>query len=56
VVRDMTETEELAMVKERISITLPKYCVEWLDKQVETRTYATRSHAIELLIIKEMKA
>jgi len=51
----MTKTEELGMVKERVSITLPKFCVEWLDKKVEDRIYATRSHAIEVLIIKEMK-
>jgi len=43
------------MAKERITITLPKPCLEWLDKQVEARTYANRSHAIEILILEKIK-
>jgi len=43
------------MGKDRITITLPKPCLEWLDKQVEARTYANRSHAIEVLILEKMK-
>jgi len=49
------KSEELEMVRERVSITLPKECIEWLDNQVESRTYHNRSHAIEVLILKEMK-
>jgi len=44
-----------AMPRERISITLPKECVEWLDRQVEARKYFSRSHAIEVLILEAMK-
>jgi len=44
-----------AMPRERISITLPKECVEWLDKKVEARKYFSRSHAIEVLILEAMK-
>lgn len=43
------------MVRERISVTLPKECVEWLDKKVKERIYASRSHAIEVLILEAMK-
>ena len=48
-------SEELTMVRERLSITLPKECVDWVDEKVKARTYASRSHAIEVLILKEMK-
>ena len=44
-----------AMPRERISITLPKECVEWLDRQVEARKYFSRSQAIEVLILEAMK-
>lgn len=48
-------TEGVQMARERLSITLPKLCIEWIDRQVESRTYHNRSHAIEVLILKEMK-
>ncbi len=38
-----------------ISVTLPKEAVEWIDKKVEERTYANRSHAIEVLILEAKK-
>ena len=43
------------MPRTPISITLPKECVNWLDRKVESRTYANRSHAIEVLILDAMK-
>lgn len=49
------KSEEKEMVRQAISITLPKKCVEWLDRKVESRIYANRSHAIELLILEAMK-
>ena len=49
------KTEESEVVRERVSITLPKECVEWLDGKVESRVYANRSHAIEVLILEAMK-
>jgi Arc/MetJ-type ribon-helix-helix transcriptional regulator len=49
------EIEGEGMVRERVSITLPKECVEWIDKKVESRIYANRSHAIEVLILEAMK-
>lgn len=48
-------TEEIEMPRQAISITLPKECVDWVDEKVKERTYASRSHAIEVLILKEMK-
>lgn len=48
-------TEEKEVVRQPISITLPKECVTWIDKKVESRTYANRSHAIEVLILDAMK-
>ena len=43
------------MVRERVSITLPKECIAWIDKRIESRVYANRSHAIEVLILQVMK-
>ena len=49
------ESEVNIMIRERLSITLPKDCVEWLDRQVEARKYFSRSHAIEVLILEAIK-
>jgi Arc/MetJ-type ribon-helix-helix transcriptional regulator len=49
------ESEAAGMVRERVSITLPKECIAWIDKKVETRTYANRSHALEVLVLEAMK-
>ena len=49
------KSEVEAMARTRISITLPQECVDWMDKQVEDRKYFSRSHALEVLILKEMK-
>ena len=43
------------MVRVPTSITLPKESLEWLDKKVQSRVYANRSHAIEVLILEAMK-
>lgn len=43
------------MARHPISITLPTECIEWIDKQVESRKYHNRSHAIEVLILEKMK-
>jgi metal-responsive CopG/Arc/MetJ family transcriptional regulator len=49
------ESEVNIVIRERLSITLPKDCVEWLDRQVEVRKYFSRSHAIEVLILEAIK-
>ncbi|MFQ6068302.1 MAG: ribbon-helix-helix domain-containing protein [Candidatus Bathyarchaeia archaeon] len=43
------------IARQPISIILPKECIEWIDKKVESRIYANRSHAIEVLILDAMK-
>ena len=48
------KTEEIEMVRDRVSITLPKECIEWVDRKVEARTYHNRSHALEVLILEKM--
>jgi Arc/MetJ-type ribon-helix-helix transcriptional regulator len=48
--------EVSTVIRERLSITLPKDCVEWLDSKVEARKYFSRSHAIEVLILDAMKS
>lgn len=49
------KSEVESMVRTRISITLPQNLVDWMDKQVEARKFFSRSHAIEVLILKEMQ-
>lgn len=43
------------MARERVSITLPKECLGWIDNKIESRTYANRSHAFEVLVLEAMK-
>jgi len=45
----------IEMVRERVSITLPKEIVEWIDKKIQSRIYANRSHAIEVIILEAIK-
>lgn len=51
----MEKAEVDEVPRERLSITLPRECLQWIDKKVEARTYANRSHAIEVLILEKMK-
>ena len=37
-------------MKKRISITLDKELLDWLDKKIKEKTFANRSHGIEYLI------
>jgi Arc/MetJ-type ribon-helix-helix transcriptional regulator len=39
------------MPKVRIQVTIRDDIVKWMDKQVETRKYASRSHAIEYAVL-----
>jgi len=41
-------------MKNRITITLNKEILNWLDKKIEDRIFATRSHGFELLIKQKM--
>lgn len=37
-------------MKERITVTLDKDLLEWIDKRIEEKIFANRSHALEFLI------
>jgi len=41
--------------RERVSITLPRECVKWIDEKIGSRIYANRSHAVEVLVLEAMK-
>jgi metal-responsive CopG/Arc/MetJ family transcriptional regulator len=48
-------TIENDMPKARITISISKDVLEWLDKQVAERTFKDRSHAIEKIVYDKMK-
>ena len=37
-------------MKERITITIDKELLEWLDKHIKKKVFANRSHGFEFLI------
>ena len=37
-------------MKERITITIDKELLGWLDKKVAEKVFATRSHGLEFLV------
>lgn len=43
------------MVKERITITVNKTLLRWIDQKIKSFDFASRSHGIESLIAKEIK-
>ena len=43
-------------MKERITITLDKALLAWLDKKIEEKIFANRSHGFEYLIMSEVKS
>jgi len=51
----MESKVENQVVRERVSITLPKDVLEWIDKQVQDGTYYNRSHAVESCMKQKMK-
>ena len=42
-------------MKERITLTLDKELLEWLDKKIEDKIFANRSHGFEFLIMEMLK-
>ncbi len=42
-------------MKERITITLDKEILDWLDKKIDERVFANRSHGFEFLIAQQIK-
>lgn len=41
-------------MKERITITLDKELLDWLDKKITEKVFANRSHGLEFLIKDKM--
>ncbi|MBW2970527.1 ribbon-helix-helix domain-containing protein [Candidatus Woesearchaeota archaeon] len=41
--------------KERITISIDRELLEWLDKKVAKHIYANRSHGFEFLIAREIE-
>ena len=42
-------------MKERITITIDKELLEWIDKNVVNKVFANRSHGLEFLIMQRYK-
>ena len=42
-------------MKERITITIDKELLNWLDKNIKNKIFANRSHGFEYLINKSKK-
>jgi Arc/MetJ-type ribon-helix-helix transcriptional regulator len=43
------------MVKKRLQVTVREDIVDWIDRQIETLRFASRSHAIEYALLQIMK-
>jgi metal-responsive CopG/Arc/MetJ family transcriptional regulator len=42
-------------MKERITITIDKGLLKWLDENVASKVFANRSHGLEFLVVQEAK-
>ena len=42
-------------MKERITITIDKELLKWLDEKVNEKIFANRSHGLEFLIMQEKR-
>ena len=42
-------------MKEKITITINKKLLEWLDAKINEKIFANRSHGFEYLIAREME-
>lgn len=43
-------------MKERITITIDKELLGWLDRKIDEKVFANRSHGLEFLIKRRMEA
>ena len=43
------------MVKKRLQVTIREDIVKWIDREVETLRFASRSHAIEYALLQLMR-
>jgi len=42
----------MEIMKAKMSVTVDKKLVEWIDRRVETQRFRNRSHAVELALMK----
>ncbi len=42
-------------MKERVTVSLDKEILDWIDQKIKERVFANRSHAIEFLAAKKME-
>ena len=42
-------------MKERITISVDRELIAWIDKRISERIFANRSHALEFLVLQTMK-
>ena len=42
-------------MKAKISVTVDKKIVDWIDERVETQRFRNRSHAVELALMEYIK-
>lgn len=43
-------------MKSKISVTVDKKIVDWIDAQVKTQRFRNRSHAVEVALIRFMES
>jgi len=43
-------------MKSKISVTVDRKIVDWIDEQVKTQRFRNRSHAVELALMKFMES
>ncbi len=46
---------DMPRTRDVLTMTLPHELTAWLDKMVETRVFANRSHGVELCILEGQK-
>jgi len=42
-------------LKERITVTIDKDLLDWLDRRIDDKIFANRSHGLEFLIKKRIR-
>lgn len=42
-------------MKERITITIDKELLDWIDKKIDEKVFANRSHGFEFIIKRKME-
>ena len=43
-------------MKSKISVTVDKQIVDWIDRQVETQRFRNRSHSVEVALMRYIEA